>query len=337
MRGGGYGPKRILEGGRRLLAIKGRAARSVLDGPALLRRANSGRSRRSRGARARDPRRRPYDDNAIPSECNTAGESNPISRSTLQRRVLSDGTECPLPIRYFDVQCLVATFLTDLDRAAELLKGTGLQAVPQEDGKAVVVLYCIEYRKTDIGPYNEVGLTVLAKAPGDPIPANYVVNLPVTTAVANRAGREIWGYNKFVAAIDVNSDGKKFSTILRDTDNEIIGALEGRRGASVPAPPTDILTFTLLRGRVIKTVIQVLTPFHASSGESFVFQGRDVQASDDEQSADLGTRWSASGAGALCRPISGTVIPRPRALNQTSHQYRLSGAAGARRRLPACA
>ena len=41
----------------------------------------------------------------------------------LQRRILSDGTECPLPIRYFDVQCLVATFLTDLDRAAELLKG----------------------------------------------------------------------------------------------------------------------------------------------------------------------------------------------------------------------
>ena len=190
----------------------------------------------------------------------------------LQRRVLSDGTECPLPIRYFDVQCLVATFLTDLDRAVELLKDTGLLAVSQEDGKAVVVLYCIEYRITDIGPYNEVGLTVLARAPGDPIPANYVVNLPVTTAVANRAGREIWGYNKFVAAIDVKSDGKKFSTILRDTENEVVGALEGSRGASIPTPPTDILTFTLLNGRVIKTVIRVLTPFHASSGESFVFK-----------------------------------------------------------------
>jgi hypothetical protein len=190
----------------------------------------------------------------------------------LQRRVLSDGTECPLPIRYFDVQCLVATFLTDLDRAAELLKGTSLLAVSQEDGKAVVVLYCIEYRITDIGPYNEVGLTVLAAAPGDPIPANYVVNLPVTTAVANRAGREIWGYNKFVAAIDVKSEGKKFSTILRDSENVLVGALEGRRGASIPTPPTDILTFTLLNGRVIKTVIRVLTPFHASSGESFVFK-----------------------------------------------------------------
>ena len=190
----------------------------------------------------------------------------------LQRRVLSDGTECPLPIRYFDVQCLVATFLTDLERAAELLKGAGLQAVPQEDGKAVVVLYCIEYRITDIGPYNEVGLTVLAAAPGDPIPANYVVNLPVTTAVASRAGREIWGYNKFVAAIDVKSDGKNFSTILRDTDAEMIGSLEGRRGASVPTPPTDILTFTLHQGRLIKTVIRVLTPSSSSSGEDFVFK-----------------------------------------------------------------
>ena len=190
----------------------------------------------------------------------------------LQRRVLSDGTECPLPIRYFDVQCLVATFLTDLDRAAELLKGTSLLAVSQEDGKAVVVLYCIEYRITDIGPYNEVGLTVLAAAPGDPIPANYVVNLPVTTAVANRAGREIWGYNKFVAAIDVKSEGKKFSTILRDSENVLVGALEGSRGASIPTPPADILTFTLLNGRVIKTVIRVLTPFHASSGASFVFK-----------------------------------------------------------------
>jgi hypothetical protein len=190
---------------------------------------------------------------------------------TLQRRVLSDGTECALPIRYFDVQCLVATFLTELDRAAELLKGTGLQAVPQEDGKAVVVLYCIEYRKTDLGPYNEVGLTVLTVASGDPIPANYVLNLPVTNLLPSRAGREIWGYNKFVTPIDVHSNGKNFTTILHDPENEMIGKLGGRRDSSVPVPPNDILTFTLLGGRTIKTLIQVLTPFHASSGDGFVF------------------------------------------------------------------
>ena len=84
----------------------------------------------------------------------------------LQQRVLSDGTRCALPIRYFDVQCLVATFSVDFDRAAELLKNTGLQAVPGGDGKASILLYCIEYRVTDIGPYNEVGLTIMAAAPG---------------------------------------------------------------------------------------------------------------------------------------------------------------------------
>jgi acetoacetate decarboxylase len=196
-------------------------------------------------------------------------EPTPAADLTLQRRVLSDGAECFLPIRYFDVQCLVATFLVAPNQASELLVA-GLQPVLQEDGKAVVDLFCIEYRKTDIGPYNEVGLTVRAKAPGDPIAANYVVNLPVTTAVANRAGREIWGYNKFVAPIDVNSNGKAFSTVLRDSDNETICALEGERGASIPAPETDILTFTLHQGRLIKTLIRVLTPSLASNGDSFV-------------------------------------------------------------------
>lgn len=199
-------------------------------------------------------------------------EPSPAADLTLQRRVLSNGAECFLPIRYFDVQCLVATFLAAPDRASELLVDAGLQPVLQEDGRAVVDLYCIEYRRTDIGPYNEVGLTIRAKAPGDPIAASYVAHLPVTTAIANQAGREIWGYNKFVAAIDVNSEGKAFSTVLRDSGNDIICTLEGTRAASAPAPATDILTFSLHEGRLIKTVIRVLTPSVASSGGSFLFK-----------------------------------------------------------------
>ncbi|MGO9421481.1 acetoacetate decarboxylase family protein [Roseiarcus sp.] len=209
------------------------------------------------------PLRKPY---------GAAAFATPSIKLQLQRRTLSDGTECWLPIRYFDVQCLVATFLTGPDEASNLLSGTCLRAVFQEDGKAVVDLYCIEYRVTDIGPYNEVGLTILAEAPGDPIPANYVVNLPVTTGVAERAGREIWGYNKFVAAIDVESKGKRFSTILRDRDNELIAVLDGQRDASVLAPPADILTFTLHRGRLMKTAIRVLTPSQIGGGDDFTLK-----------------------------------------------------------------
>ena len=219
----------------------------------------------------------------------------PETQLTLQRRVLSDGAECFLPIRYFDVQCLVATFLAPPDQASGLLASVGLQPMLQEDGRAMVDLYCIEYRKTDIGPYNEVGLTVRATAPGDPIPASYVLNLPVNTAIACRAGREIWGYNKFVAAIDVESEGKAFSTVLRDAGREIIGALEGTRGASVPAPPTDILTFTSQHGRLVKTLISVPTPSFASSGGSFLFK---VGTSDHPMAGNL-RRLALDGA----RPV----------------------------------
>jgi hypothetical protein len=190
----------------------------------------------------------------------------------LQRRVLSDGTECSLPIRFFDVQSLLAIFLIDLGRAAELLRGSGLQPVPQEHGMGVVSIPCIEYRKTDIGPYKEVGLMILAAAPGDPTPAYYVTHLPVTTPLADLAGREIWGYNKFVAAIDIHCEGAKFSTTVRDSENATIGALEGRLGSSVPLSPIDTFTFSVLNGRVIKTHIHIPTPSHVSSGDGFVFK-----------------------------------------------------------------
>jgi hypothetical protein len=190
----------------------------------------------------------------------------------LQRHLLSDGTECRLPIRYFDDQYFTATFLTDLNRTAELLKGTGLHAVPQEDGKAVVILVCCEYRSTDIGPYNEAGLAILSAAPGDPVPAIYIVNLPVTTAVAHRAGREIWGFNKFVAAIDIRRDGRKFSATIHDPEKATIATIEGRRAASVPVAPSDILTFSVREGKLIKTLIQVPTPLHVSSGGGFVLK-----------------------------------------------------------------
>jgi hypothetical protein len=188
----------------------------------------------------------------------------------LQRRILSDGTEVPLPVRYFDAQCLLATFVTELSAATALLEGTGLQATLQEDGKAIALLGCFEYRTTDIGPYNEVCLAVSAVAPGDPIPALYVTNLPVTTAAANQAGREIWGFNKFVTSIEIERERNDFSTMVRDPGDATILMLEGRRSASVQMAPADVLTFSVLAGKVLKTVVRVMTSFKVSGGENFV-------------------------------------------------------------------
>jgi hypothetical protein len=187
----------------------------------------------------------------------------------VQQRTLSDGSLCALPIRYFDAQLLIATFLVGRDRASALLKNTGLTAVPQADGKAIVSFGCFQYRKTDIGPYNEVGLVVLATAPKSPIPALYVVHLPVNTALANRAGREIWGYNKFVASIDITDSPQAFSMTIRDPDGATIARFSGTRSASISMPPNDMITFSLLDGQLIRAIIQVMTPSQIGGGGGF--------------------------------------------------------------------
>ena len=188
----------------------------------------------------------------------------------LQLRVLSDGTACSLPIRYFDAYGLRAIFLVDLDRAAEMLKGVGLKAIAQENGKAIASVGYFQYRKTDIGPYDEFSLTLTAAAPGDPVPADYVFNLAVTSATANCAGREVWGYNKFVATIEGVHDAEKFSMTARDSGNAMIGALEGARGASVPMPPDDEFLFSLLGGKIIKALLRVMAPVQVCAGGGFV-------------------------------------------------------------------
>jgi hypothetical protein len=190
----------------------------------------------------------------------------------LQERILSDGSRCPLPIRYFDAQLLIATYLVEYGRAAALLKATGLTAVPQPGDKAIAAFGCFEYRRTDIGPYNEIGLTILAMAPKYPMPALYVVHLPVNTALTNRAGREIWGYNKFVATIVIAGKSEHFSMTIRDPDSATIARFGGTRGASVSMPPTDLVTFSLLDGQLLRTTIQAMTPSQLSGGSGFSLQ-----------------------------------------------------------------
>jgi hypothetical protein len=201
----------------------------------------------------------------------TKAESRPVFLP-LQRRTLEDGTTCSLPLRYFDARCLIASFPADLRRATALLEHTGLNAVAREDGNATVLFGCFEYRDSDLGPYNEVGLSILATAPGDRTPALYVVNLPVTTAVTNRAGRELWGYDKFVATIDIKGNERAFSTTLRDARAGTIAVLGGGLGACASAPPADLPTFSVFNGKVLKTKIQVLTPSRIGSGDGFTLK-----------------------------------------------------------------
>ncbi len=125
---------------------------------------------------------------------------------------------------------------------------------------------CFEYRDTDLGPYNEVGLCIAAVAPGDTEPALYVAHLPVNTVETDRIGRALWGYPKFVADIDIRGDARAFKTTLRDLGGSLIASLEGGFLPLRSSPPTTMPTYSHHEGRILRTRIEALTPFQAGDG-----------------------------------------------------------------------
>jgi Acetoacetate decarboxylase (ADC) len=236
-------PDELVRGALAILVGDKAAARSALDPPL--------------------PQSPPLRADTTPASVGPQGATNTLP---LQQRALSDGSQCLLPIRYFDAQLLIATYLVDYGGAATLLKNTGVVAVPQGIGQALVAFGCFHYDKSDIGSYNEVALGILASSPKSPVPALYIAHLPVDTESAHRAGVEIWGYNKFLASIDIADGGNDFSMAIRDPGGVVIAQFKGTRTASVAMPPNDIVTFSMLDGQLVRTAVKMMTPSQLGGG-----------------------------------------------------------------------
>lgn len=176
-----------------------------------------------------------------------------------------------LPILYYNTAAVFASFLVDRDLAQQLLPPE-LSAVAIAPGKAIATVAFFQYVDSSVGPYNEMGLALSARPaaasgfrdtaalhPGTSIlPGMYVVDLPVTTKAALAAGREIWGYPKIVTPIDFQLRGPELSCAVRDTDGStLLCRLEGRAGLALALAPPNLLTYTRLDGRLLRTAIDL--------------------------------------------------------------------------------
>jgi hypothetical protein len=131
--------------------------------------------------------------------------------------------------------------------------------------KALALFVAFEYRDTSIGPYNEVGVAILAKRAGTAAKAWqaairpkyelsagwFIVRLPVTTEIARAAGFEIWGYPKYVA--DIRTEFTKRSVRV-----ELVGelAIEHQSGWGITLPAAPFATLSLAEGQLIHSLIK---------------------------------------------------------------------------------
>ena len=177
-----------------------------------------------------------------------------------------------LPILYYDNSNFLALYEVELEKAAPLLNSKLVDVARFPGGKALVALALYEYRETAVGIYNEVGVAIATVPAGTAQPkhpwlAMYqsldtrmlgltVIDLPVTTAAACAAGKEVWGFPKFITDISFSLSGSYFSSTVKDPDGEgVIVSVSGSPGPGVSGPQLDILLYSQLNEDLLRTLV----------------------------------------------------------------------------------
>mmetsp|Transcript_66959 Transcript_66959/g.157973 ORF Transcript_66959/g.157973 Transcript_66959/m.157973 type:complete len:148 (+) Transcript_66959:473-916(+) len=80
--------------------------------------------------------------------------------------------------------------------------------------------------------------------------ALYVLDLPVTTEDARNAGKEVWGYPKYVTGITTSFTAEGHSSELKDEYT-----LTHQKGLNVPLGGIPFVTFSVNDGHLIRTII----------------------------------------------------------------------------------
>jgi hypothetical protein len=151
------------------------------------------------------------------------------------------GEEAKLPIFYYDGTAQTAVFPARLGALRRLLPDPRFVPARLAPGLGAVGVSCFEYRDTDIGPYNELAISVILKDPriGANLPGRalltglrdkqlhaWVHHLPVTTEIARAGGVELYNYPKFVGSIDFDERASRRTCRLGEGDERIL-TLEG--------------------------------------------------------------------------------------------------------------
>jgi Acetoacetate decarboxylase (ADC) len=148
-----------------------------------------------------------------------------------------------LPCFYYDTSLMLALFPARYRALRNLMPDPRFVPARLAPGLGVVTVACFEYRDSDIGPYNEVGISVLLNHPSFRLNLpgralldgarhgqvhSFMLHLPVTTEVAMRAGIEVAGFPKFLASIDFDDGAERRSCLLAE-DGERILSFSGER------------------------------------------------------------------------------------------------------------
>jgi len=181
-----------------------------------------------------------------------------------------------VPLFYQEAITISAVFSASLKKVRTLLPSPRLHPIRVSPRRCLVSVTAHEFRRSDVGPYNEVGISVpftldtpasiidnlFGRQRGEP---NLLIHhLPVTTQIASDIGVELAAYPKFVARIDFK-DQTQWRVCRLEEDRQHILTLGGRKLATHDAPQSRIHCYTFRNGRLLRSEMMVSSRELASS------------------------------------------------------------------------
>jgi hypothetical protein len=172
--------------------------------------------------------------------------NSPFFDGIAQTDLTVNGQVLKVPAFYYDGTAMTAIFPARLSTLRAVLPDPRFVPARLAPGIGAVGVSCFEYRDTDLGPYNELAISIVlnepyfrANLPGrSAISALrrrqfdvWVHHLPVTTEIARAAGVDYYNYPKFLASIDFREEHGRRSCRL-DEGSEHILTLSGRTNST---------------------------------------------------------------------------------------------------------
>ena len=124
---------------------------------------------------------------------------------TIQGRTVS------IPVEIRRARSWFATFAVPFAAARNLVAYSGLVPASPLPGRAFCSLAFVDYADGDLDPYHEFAVAILVCEPGSAgrKPAGaFIHQLPVDQSFTCEAGREMWGFPKFIADIEIRSGAR---------------------------------------------------------------------------------------------------------------------------------
>ncbi len=133
------------------------------------------------------------------------------------------GRTVTLPVEVRRAAQWSVQYLVPAAAAQRIICSTGLEATGPIPGRALVALAVCRYDDTDLDPYHEVAVSFVVRLHDAPAPGSaaqrarefaagaigvYIHRLPVDREFSCVAGRDIWGFPKWVASIDIDEPSK---------------------------------------------------------------------------------------------------------------------------------